>query len=283
MTYESANLTHLKRFLIANNLLTIIFEPPKVKAGRFSSKRSSDLVKPTPLLLTLQVICAPMLLSFEPHLVNEHWAFPDSQCAVYSTANIHPMFIGCNDLDVNMEFILHNLNFWKYHMVREVENTLFYAFEELDECDRPRWWSSQLQQGTTRKLGKHWKGSYAYVDREDIDAMRQGDGEYMQIQDLFAGEDHAFTFQDMQLEMTPEGEEITWPPAFEKILRSLTLPASRAKTRAQKRSATPEEISSLKPLSFHFEGEGQDVLEQFLAAGWLNPLPPQSGIPGGSV
>ena len=224
-----------------------------------------------------------MLLSFEPHCVDYSFGFPDSQVAVYSTRDQNPIFIGCNGLDVNMEFMLHNLNFWKYHMVRETENTLFYAFDELGDCDRPRWWSSQLQNepASRKNLGKHWKGSYAYVDREDIEDVRCGRGDSLQIQDSFAGEDQAFSFQDMQLAITPEGDDFTWPNCFEKILQSLTLPpASRAKTRAQKRSATPEEVASFKPLSFHFEGEGQDVQERFLAAGWLNPLPTQSGIPG---
>ena len=164
-------------------------------------------------------------------------------------------------------------------MVREAEATLFYAFKELDDSDRPRWWSDQPKLGT-RELGKHWKGSYAYIQREEIEAMRRGLGDVEQIQDFFAGEDEAYAFQDMQLEVTPEDADFVWPPMFEQILQARTPPQSKAKTRAQKRSATPEDIGFYKPLSFHFEGEGQDQMEEFLAAGWLNPLPPQQGVPG---
>jgi hypothetical protein len=222
-----------------------------------------------------------LLLSFEPHLEQAHYGFPDSQAAVYSTTEAKPLFGGHYGLDVNLEFVLQNINFWKYHMIREHENTLFYAFEELEESDRPRWWSDKLLLGGNgKKLGKHWKGSYAYIEREEIQALRRGRGDSEQIQDYFAGEDNAYEFQDMQLEVMPEGSAVKWPRQFEQILHSLTPPNCTAKTRAQKRSSTPEEVAQFKPLSFQFEGEGQDVMEQFLAAGWLNPLPPQQGIPG---
>lgn len=221
-----------------------------------------------------------MLLSLEPHIADSHYGFPDSQAAVYSTTNTKPLFGGHYGLDVNMEFVLQNINFWKYHMIREVENTLFYAFSELEECDQPRWLSSQLRQGGRRKLGKHWKGSYAYIEREEIEAIRTGKSDSDQIQDYFAGEDNAHEFQDMVLEVMPEGSAVKWPRAFEQVLHSLTPPVATAKTRAQKRSATPDEVAKFKPLSFQFEGGGQDVAEQFLAAGWLNQLPAQQGIPG---
>ena len=276
-TYESANLAHLHRFITAGNLLTDLFRPEKSR-NRSTYNRDRPLPKPAPLLQTTQVLCAPLLLSFDSMLIQSHYGFPDSQLTVYSAAENYPIFIGCNGLDVNMEFVLHNINFWKYHMVRETENTLFRAFEALDPSERPRWWTAQLQQGV-QKLGKHWKGSYAYVDRPVVETIRHSRSDNDQVQDLFAGEENDYAFQDMSLELVNDGS-MPWPPAFEKILRSLTLPSSRAKTRAQKRSAMPEDIANFKPLSFRFDGGGQDATEEFLASGWLNPLPPQSGVPG---
>ena len=124
---------HVHRFILANNLLQIIFEPPKTKSSRFGGGRGkickAIAPKATQLLLTVQVLCAPVLLSFEPHLVDTHYGFPDSQIAVYSSAQNKPLFNGHYGLNVNMELVLQHINFWKYHMVREVENTLFYAFD----------------------------------------------------------------------------------------------------------------------------------------------------------
>lgn len=290
-TYESFNLQHIKRFLVANSLLQIIFEPKPQKQSnarftatsrRLPTARSSTTdSKPTHLLTTIQVLCAPMLLSFEPHLESHHYSFPDSQYAVYSTPSVNAIFHGTHGLDINMEFILHNINFWKYHMIREVEGTLFYPFQDLEPDERPRWWSPQPMQGGPQKLGKHWKGSYAYIDRPEMEIMRRSRREVSdQIQDNFAGEETAFSFQDMRLELASNDQDFPWPTAFERHLRSLSPPPSRAKTRAQKRCATPDAIANFKPQSFRFDGEGQDVTEQFLASGWLNPLPPQSGVPG---
>ena len=275
--YESHNLNKLKKFLTDNNILQIIFKPVANRSGRYNTTIPSI---PTPLLYTIQVVAAPMLLSFDPHIADYHFGFPDSQAIVYSTPTAWPIFTGCHGLDINMPFILHNLNFWKYHMVREVENTLFNAFADLDDDERPRWWSTQPKQGE-HALGKRWKGSYAFVDREDIDTMRRGlSDDADPIQDQFAGEDACFSFQNMKLELADEGKELPWPQMFEKELRSLTPAATRARTRAQKRCATPDAIANFKPQSFRFDGEGLDVAEQFFASGWLNPLPPQSGIPG---
>lgn len=226
-----------------------------------------------------------MLLSFEPHLEIHHYDYPDSQAAVYSTPTTKPIFGGPHGLDIDMEFVLHNINFWKYHMIREVEQTLYYPFQDLEDDERPRWWSSKLQQGEQLKLGKHWKGSYAYIEREEISSLRSRQGDSDLIQDNFAGEETSFSFQDMRLQLVDDphnNRDFPWPEQFERVLKSLTppRPLATAKTRAQKRCASPEEISQFKPQSFRFDGEGQDVTESFLASGWLNPLPPQQGVPG---
>lgn len=220
-----------------------------------------------------------MLLSFEPHTLYEHFSFPDSQKAVYSSASVSPIFTGAYGLDVSMEYLLHNLNFWRYHMVREVEHTLYHPFDQLADEQRPRWWSSQPKQGL-QSLGKHWKGSYAFLERRDIEAIRNSTYNNTYFQDIFAGEDEAFAFQDMMFELANDNHTFEWPPIFEQHLRSLTPPTRHAKTRAQKRSCAPEEIASLRPVSFRFEGQGEDTMEEFLATGWLSPLPPQQGIPG---
>ena len=273
MTYKSKNMAHILRFIDANNLLNIIFLPQH--AGRRTSDRRPS---PTPLLHTIQCLLAPALFSFNEHMMNDHYSFPDSQRVVYSTATEQPAFVGCNGLDVNMEWVLHHINFWKYHMLRREELTLYEAFKELDESERPRWWSQQLGQ-ETKKLGKHWKGSYAYVDHDDIDLIRACKGEEQQICDTLNGEGQPEAFQDLRLEFT-NPDEMPWSAAFENILHSLARPVNRAKTRAQHRSATPDPLLDYTPKAFRFDGDGYDAYEEFCASGWLNPLPPQHGVPG---
>ncbi len=275
-------MAHIQTFILSNPVLFEIQRTNKVKTGR-STRRganisSSHAMKPSLLMQTIQVLCAPSLLSFEP--TRETVNFPTSQSIVYSTAAQHPIFHGCHGLDVNMDFVLHNINFWKYHMLREAEGTLYYAFSELEDDERPRWWDNGLQQGV-KTLGRHWKGSYAFVNRgEEIETLREGGSADEHVQDVFAGEGYANRFQDMDFRVPEDDEEFPWPEIFERHLHSLSLPASRAKTRAQRRSGAPEAIENLRPQSFQFTGDGQDIEEVFNAAGWLNPLPPQSGVPG---
>lgn len=277
----SRNINRLAHLLRSTDLLTTIFKP--IPQGPRS--RRTPQPRPNPLLYAIRAVCAPFLLSLEPHLINEHYGFPDSQQAVYETALAEPFFGGRCGLDIHMETVLHNINFWRYHMVRQAEQTLFTAFSQLADSERPQWWKSQLAQGG-KTLGKHWKGSYAYLDPDELGELREHGNDEVQIQDIFAGEDSAFTFQDMTLRPV-NGDKMIWPAIFERHLNSLTPPApsspSGPHTRAQRRSgmgATPEEIENFKPLSFRFDGEGSDSEESFFATGWLNPLPPQHGIPG---
>lgn len=232
---------------------------------------------PKRLLFTIWVVLAPAMLSLEfEHL--RTFQFPDSQLMAYGTAEKIPIFGGCNGLDINMEWVLHLLNFWKYHMLRAEENTLYHAYKQLEEDEMPRFWDRQLKSGGN-VLGKRWKGSYAYVERDEIDDVRNSCGYETPVQDLFNGDADEGQFQDMRLEWI-EPDAIAWPPLFEQHLHSLKVPESRAKTRAQHRSATPDAILDFKSRNFQFNGEGSDTTEEFCALGWLNALPPQQGIPG---
>lgn len=279
---NSHNLNRLIAFLKSTNILTTIFRPAN------HSSRAGQLTRPDPFLHTIRVICAPALLGLDEHFIHDHYGFPDCQQAVYSSATTYPFFTGRCGLDIDMELVLRNINFWRYHMVRQAEQTLFTAFAQLGEDERPQWWTSQLQQGG-HTLGKYWKGSYAYLDPEVLEELRERSDKEdyaIPIQDIFAGEDAAFSFQDMELH-TVEDRKMIWPQDFERILNSLTPPPPRSpegvRTRAQKRSGkggTLEEIEKFRPMSFRFNGSGSDAEEPFLASGWLNPLPPQQGIPG---
>lgn len=47
---------------------------------------------------------------------------------------------------------------------------------------------------------------------------------------------------------------------------------------SRKSKASAQEDTSSK--NIRFKGEGEDLKDTFFATGWLNPLPPQCGIPG---
>ncbi|KAK5675128.1 hypothetical protein LTS10_012202 [Elasticomyces elasticus] len=293
--YESSNLKAVLNFISNHDLLNFVLlpdrnpPPPQQHFRTRSSPRSTnnsasasastmDIVcLPKDLLQTIQILLAPAMFDIDRHF--NHFSFPFSQEVVYGTGSQHQIFTGANGLDISPPWLLHHINFWKFHMMRHAECTLAAPFADLPPASRPRFWDTQLTQ-SNGTLGKNWKGSYAYLDRDHMSAIRAGKGHTDPIPDEFNGEaDGARSFQDLRLELVDDKDSF-WPATFESHLRALTLPPSRAKTRAQKRSTDASTISNLRPQSFHFHGDGSDSSESFLSAGWLNALPPQNGVPG---
>lgn len=86
-------------------------------------------------------------------------SFPASQQIVYSHPETYPLFLDKHKTRVNINFLLHITNFFKYHMTQRQEATLFVPFQDLEENAKPKAWQNKLEQGL-RKLGNSWKGSY---------------------------------------------------------------------------------------------------------------------------
>ena len=85
--------------------------------------------------------------------------FPASQQIVYSHPEEIQLFRDKHKIRVNISFLLHVTNFFKYHMTQQQEATLFVPFQDLEDSEKPKVWQSKLEQGI-KKLGKSWKGSY---------------------------------------------------------------------------------------------------------------------------
>lgn len=230
------------------------------------------------LLYTIQCLFAPTLFSFSPKLINAHSGFPDAQQLAYAGENDAKIFGGVNGLDVNMPWLLGNIQFWRHHLLRRDEGTLEHDYSQLDESERPRWWDSQLSQDM-KKLGCHWKGSYAFVGRDTIKQIRAGAGHENPIMDELNGEQDSDAFQDLRLQLVDPKTAGPWPNSFEKHLKSLKSPVNRARTRAQRQHSSFAS-DDLILNSLRFDGSGYDNYEDFCASGWLNPLPAQHGIPG---
>ena len=63
---------------------------------------------------------------------------------------------------LNVNYLLHLSNFFKYHMTRSDEWTLRAIFEALEDDERPQAWNTKLSQGPS-PLGSKWFGSYSYL------------------------------------------------------------------------------------------------------------------------
>ena len=142
----SKNLEKARKFVNMSGLLDRVF-----------LKRPGG-VKHDVLLYTMQLTLAHMSLTAGlSSPASETVCFPQSQQMAYSTAARQPMFDGRGH--INVELVLHIVNFFKYHFMRK-EEQLCAPYMSLSECERPQGWAKMLQDGPQR-LGKHWKGCYS--------------------------------------------------------------------------------------------------------------------------
>jgi len=244
-------------------------------------------------------------------------SFSVSQKAVYSSVQSEPMFYGPSQIEINMPLVAHTLNFFKHHMTHPEEG-LYHTYT-ASAANKVNLWRKRLVNGA-QTLGKKWAGVYAYLEHDELFAMRQSPAGEIFFLDNLNGEDQggelqvssnigSFGFRnpeyiDQTLELHFPEEAAQWPSIFEKHLTSLGHPSStyldnvnmnaarkfargKSRTRAQRRanepasSATAGEEEPIDPRAISFQFTGKGVdAEDFYASGWLNPLPHQQGIPG---
>ena len=86
--------------------------------------------------------------------------FYDSQQHAYKCYSQEPIFKGKKNEDINLPWLLHVANFFKFHFKQPGgEGMLSHMYRDLGECERPRQWRGRLKAGT-QELGKRWKGAY---------------------------------------------------------------------------------------------------------------------------
>jgi hypothetical protein len=169
----------------STGLLECVFRPPYVKGKR------SIL---NPVLLVIQLILTHLALTASPtSRIAKAWGFSDSQTLAYTPNSIRPIFKAPNCQEVDLEWTLHVANFFKNHLLNQHELT-YLRYDDLAESERPHSWTKPLSTAPL-KLGKHWKGSYAYVDHDEIVLIRDGQNEDYPIPDHMSGDDTDQPFQ----------------------------------------------------------------------------------------
>lgn len=86
--------------------------------------------------------------------------FDISQHQVYSAPSCQPIFLDKWKQSVNTRWLLHVVNFFKYHFKAGGEGLLAHEYTTLDADQYPQPWVGNIQAGT-RELGTHWKGAYS--------------------------------------------------------------------------------------------------------------------------
>ncbi|KAH0544084.1 hypothetical protein FGG08_001702 [Glutinoglossum americanum] len=218
-------------------------------------------MKPDPLLAITQLLLTPWCL--ELNLNFPTWSFPNSQQAAYLDSKVPEgqIFQGRNNQRVNAEWLLHISNFFKYHMTREEEYSLFEEFDSLDPSEKPKMWTGRL--GDVPGLAKCWKGSYAFLDATDVTYLRRT--QFIST-DIFI--DNMDGFQTMIL------DPIANVPVAVKLLFELFDRSSSAGKGIERSVAKEMDRNAL-----YFESSGYDH-HPFDACIRVHPLPPQQGFPG---
>jgi hypothetical protein len=124
-----------------------------------------------PALAAVKLMCSHFLFELEGAKHNV-FAMEESQRAVYLATNSAPLYSGPNMTVVNMEWMLHCFNFFRHHMLSEEAMTLFKVMSDLSPLQKPSFWQEPLRIGSY-PLGKHWKGTYSFLDTEEVAKLRR--------------------------------------------------------------------------------------------------------------
>ncbi|CAO2650395.1 Nn.00g016870.m01.CDS01 [Neocucurbitaria sp. VM-36] len=267
------NQTRLIDFILNSKILLNDRRAPAPARG--------EPVHVNPMLAAVKLMCSHFLFDLESmkHYV---FAIEQSQRAVYLSTNAAPIYKGLNLTDVNMDWVLHCLNFFRHHMMNEEAATLFDNINELPMTQKPSAWRKPLREGA-HPLGQHWKGTYSFLDPSEVKKIRKLGPDEVGDDSFIDKNVEEGRIQSLELDFVQGGQrQLKWPAVFEERLRSLrytstTQPPIKTQGRSRAKIGTIDD-PVLK--NVQFVGRGEDLDDDFNAIGWLNSLPPQAGIPG---
>jgi hypothetical protein len=207
-----------------------------------------------------------------------------SQRVVYAAVSKRPIFGGLNNMEVDTDWALHLINFFRGHMLPLVgsTSTMYPYFAELAPNERPQMWNGKLS-NSPDQIGKWWKGTYAYIEQDEVVWIRNKTTWNRIFQDKNVDEEDSIQMVRFSV---PEPNSIEpWNPLFEKHLKSTTKwDYMKNPLRPQHHSDShcePQVDEGDTRRSYRFEGLGYDD-EKFYASGWINPIASQRGVPGWS-
>ncbi|KAH8808612.1 hypothetical protein F5884DRAFT_858140 [Xylogone sp. PMI_703] len=218
-------------------------------------------------LLIIQICLASLSLNRFYHASNKLVGFDESQRMVYAHQDGEPLFSGRYSSVVNARWVLHALNFFKFHMrAQDGEGVLNAEYESYDDWMLPQFWTGKLVNGT-QKLGRRWLGAYTFLEYPDLMKIRRPSHR----NDIFMDEiDSECPTSYLRIWFDEEffGQK-EWPKAWEQFLHSPLHGYSRRTTR---------NISKCPEVK-HFFGRAEDSrISNFY--GCIHEIPPQQGIPG---
>ncbi|KAF4630370.1 hypothetical protein G7Y89_g7768 [Cudoniella acicularis] len=235
---------------------------------------NNDIVsakKEETLVLVVQLILTP--LSLHPDICNARVFHVDlSQQQAYATAKVQPLFIGKYKQDINVRWLLHTVNFFKFHLKAPVgEGILSQEYSNLEEHQYSQPWAGVIQSGT-QKLGKYWKGVHTFLEDFDLYSLRTGG-----VGDIFS--DQVETFQDLEIFFDEEKfPPQSWPAEWERVLQSNPfLAAAQTKRASSRRSSRSQALPDLEVKSFYGTSRCTKTAHFY---GRIHAMPQQQGFAG---
>jgi hypothetical protein len=153
----------LKNFVLNSKLLLNTRRAPRPQ------RNEPDFVHSA--LAAVKLMCSHFLFELEGARHNV-FGVEESQRIVYMSTNSAPIYQGPSKTNINMEWVLHCMHFFRHHMMNDEVATLHQAIDDLPPRQKPSAWQEPLRRGSY-VLGNHWKGTYAFLDAPEIHKLRR--------------------------------------------------------------------------------------------------------------
>ncbi|KAL2067253.1 hypothetical protein VTL71DRAFT_1677 [Oculimacula yallundae] len=169
------------------------------------------------LVYVIQLLLTPF--SLDPELCNGKVGhFDISQYQAYATAKVQPAFLGFYKQAVNVRWLLHIVNFFKFHLKSDGEGLLAHVYQHLGDGEFPQFWQGRIK-GGTQPLARHWKGAHTYMEDDTLMSLREWDGFNSSVHTDSLDGNESFEDMDFFFEKHP-GSSYKWPKNFETLLCS---------------------------------------------------------------
>ncbi|KAK0102995.1 hypothetical protein ONS96_005608 [Cadophora gregata f. sp. sojae] len=217
---EGRNLKFIKHLLeddvdIVDAIFNTSFDKDTNDASSFKKIVTADATDS--LIYVIQLLLTPFSLN-RGCCNGKVGHFDISQYQAYSTAKVQPVFKGLYKQQVNIRWLLHVVNFFKFHLKSEGEGLLAHEYRLLENDEFPQFWSGHIK-GGTQPLARHWKSAHMYMEERTLASLRAWDGHKSVVHtDSLDGNE---SFEDMDLFFDKDtSPKYNWPKNFENLLCS---------------------------------------------------------------
>lgn len=153
-------------FILNSKLLLNDRRPPQ-DADRLDKGKKKGM---NPMLAAVKVMCSPLLFAHE-HSKHHVFAVEMLQRTVYAATNKAPLYEGIHLTEVNMEWVMKCMDFFRHHMMNHEVLSLTDAMEDLTALQKPTAWQEPLRNGPY-PLSRGWRGTYSYLNPNEQRKLR---------------------------------------------------------------------------------------------------------------